>query len=204
MLFIDTDTFFYRNPASLMEFISPGHSLLNEEEYNFVDAGAGEPDHWFVIRKALKRRTYTISGRQETIPIASMMWNSGVIGLSRVDADLVNQIVSLTDELYAQCKAYISEQFAVSYILQIATKVRSTEDYIEHYWRKEIKSSFNSRIPLFLKEHAGKSGSELYALAFAFAQATSKIASSYQDSLGARLRLRLKLIMQVARYGHLE
>lgn len=204
LLFIDTDTFFLRNPTKLLQRISPGYSLMNAEEYNFVDAGAGEPDHWFTIRKALKRRSYTIRGEQLAIPLATVMWNSGIIGLSPMDAKLAEQIIELTDELYQQSKTFIAEQFATSYILQTATQLYSTEDYIEHYWRKEIKGSFNVHIPAFLKEHAGKSGLELYASAFDFAQRTNKIATPYRESLSARLRLRLKLIMQVARYGHLE
>ncbi|RZK28457.1 MAG: hypothetical protein EOO61_22030, partial [Hymenobacter sp.] len=47
LLYMDTDTFFMRNPTALLASRAPGHSIMNVEEYNFVDAGAVEPMHWF-------------------------------------------------------------------------------------------------------------------------------------------------------------
>lgn len=203
LLYMDTDTFFRRDPTALLASIAPGHSIMNAEEYNFVDAGAVEPMHWFTMRQGLKQHTYTLNGEQVAIPLATMMWNAGIIGLSQADAGIVDQYLSLTDEMFGRCKSFIVEQFVASYVLQSATQLRSTEDYIDHYWPKSIKHTFNVRIPGFLKENAGKSGKELYAAAFAFAEECRNISTPYREPLATRISTRLKLIMQVARKGYL-
>lgn len=203
LLYMDTDTFFLRDPTILLESIKPGHTLMNVEEYNFVDGGVVEPVHWYILRQGLKKFNYNVQAPKQAIPLSTMMWNAGVIGMSKDNAELLPQIINLTDELYEQSPTFIVEQFATSYILQNATQLRSTEDYIEHYWPKNIKQAFNLRIPGFLKENAGKSGKELYALAFDFAQKVRQISTPYQEPLTIRLSTRLKLIMQVARRGYL-
>lgn len=203
LLYMDTDTFFRRDPKALLASIAPGHSIMNVEEYNFVDAGAVEPMHWFTMRQGLKQHTYTVNGEQVAIPLATMMWNAGIIGLSQADAKVVDLYISLTDEMFARCKSFIVEQFVASYVLQLTTQLRSTEDYIDHYWPKGIKHTFNVRIPGFLKENEGKSGKELYAAAFDFAKECRTISTPYREPLGTRISTRLKLIMQVARKGYL-
>lgn len=203
LLYMDTDTFFMRDPTALLASIKPGYSIMNVQEYNFVDAGTVEPMHWFTMRQGLKQHTYTVNGEQVAIPLTTMMWNAGIIGLSQADAQVVDQYLSLTDEIFSRCKSFIVEQFVASYVLQLATQLRSTEDYIDHYWPKSIKHTFNVRIPVFLKENAGKSGKELYAAAFAFAQECRKISTPYREPLATRISTRLKLIMQVARKGRL-
>jgi hypothetical protein len=203
VLYMDTDTFFTDNPVPLLKSISTGHTIMNVEEYDFADGGAVEPVHWYNLRQALKRHTYSINGEEVKIPIGSMMWNAGIIGLSYKDSGLVQNIIELTDEMYDRCKTFIVEQFTTSYILQTNTHLSSTRNYIDHYWPKEIKNSFNLRIPIFLKENGHKPKLELCEIAFAFAQEVRKIATPYREPIIDRVKLRLKLIMQVARKGYL-
>lgn len=203
LLYMDTDTYFLRDPTELLASITPGHSIMNVEEYNFVDAGAVEPLHWFTMRQGLKQSTYTVNGEQVTVPLATMMWNAGIIGLAQADSKLLDLYISLTDEMFSQCKSFIVEQFVASYVLQLTTQVRSTGDYIDHYWPKSIKHTYNLRIPFFLKENVAKSGKELYAAAFAFAKECRTISTPYREPLTTRINTRLKLIMKVARKGYL-
>lgn len=203
LLYMDTDTFFLRDPTALMADIAPGHSIMNVEEHNFVDAGVFETMHWFKMRQGLKQHTYTVNGEQVAIPLTTMMWNSGVIGISQADAKVMNLYLSLTDEMFSRCKSFVVEQFVASYVLQLNTQLQSTKDYIDHYWLKSVKHTFNVRIPGFLKENAGKSGGELYAAAFAFAKECREISTHYREPLATRISMRLKLIMQVARKGYI-
>ncbi|RZK32296.1 MAG: hypothetical protein EOO61_17055 [Hymenobacter sp.] len=203
LLYMDTDTFFLRDPTELLASITPGHSVMNVEEYNFVDAGAVEPLHWFTMRQGLKQSTYTVNGEQVAVPLATMMWNAGIIGLAQADSKLLDLYISLTDEMFSRCKSFIVEQFVASYVLQLTTQVRSTGDYIDHYWPKAIKHTFNLRIPFFLKDNAAKTGKELYASAFAFAKECRTISTPYQEPLATRINTRLKLIMKVARKGYI-
>ncbi|WP_201979535.1 hypothetical protein [Hymenobacter rubidus] len=203
LLYVDTDTYFLHNPMPLFQNIKPGYSIMNIEEYNFVDAGPIEPIHWFSLRQALKRYKYSIGGQEVTIPIATMMWNAGIIGISYKDCKLVDSIIELTDEIYSKCSAFIVEQFATSYILQTHTTVKSTENYIEHYWIKGLKNVFNIMIPRFLKQNSDKSGRNLYEAAFNFALSTVQLPHLHTEPLVERIKKRMKLIIKVARKGHL-
>ncbi|RZK30774.1 MAG: hypothetical protein EOO63_05880 [Hymenobacter sp.] len=202
LFFIDTDTFFLCDPTPLLQSIAPGHSLMNAQEYDFVDGGRVEPMHWFTLRQGLKKTTYTVFGDTVAIPLSTMMWNSGVIGMSPADAGLIEEMISLNDQLYRECRTFNVEQFAVTYILQTATQLRSSGDYIDHYWSKYNKNTYNQRIPGFLKKHAGRPGPALYAQAFAFAQEIRHVLTPHPP-LADRISTRLKMIVKVARQGHL-
>lgn len=203
LLYVDTDTFFLRDPQQLLASIREGRSIMNVKEYDFTDGGAVEPVHWFNLRQVLKRYPYKVGTTEVYIPIHTMMWNAGVIGLSYEDAGLVDEIIQLTDEMYARCQTFIVEQFVTSYILQTKTELHSTEDYIEHYWPKDIKNSFNLRIPGFLKEQAAEVKQPLFDAAFAFAKEVKSISTPYREPLLDRISTRMKLIIKVARQGYL-
>ncbi len=202
LLYLDTDTFFLRNPRKLLESIKPGRTIMNVEEYDFVDGGV-EHLHWFYQRQALKHHTYTVQGLPTTIPLSTKMWNAGVIGISYADTGLIDEIISLNDKIYENTQIFIVEQFATSYVLQTYSELHSSEDYIEHYWSKETKNSFDLRIPLFLKENADIKGAALYRAAFDFALATCPIRTPNNETLLSRVIGRLKVITKVARRGHL-
>ncbi len=202
LFFLDSDTLFMRDPTPLLQRIRPGHSLMNAAEYNFMDAGPVEPLHWYTLRQGLKKTDYLVMGQRMVIPLDTMMWNSGVIGLSPAESYLVDDMLSLTDQLYEASKTFNVEQFAISCVLQAATQVSSTEDYIDHYWPKYTKQTYNARIPGFLKQQRGKAGPELYRAAFEFAQQIRHIETP-NAPLPERISTRLRLILKVARKGYL-
>ncbi|WP_201986263.1 hypothetical protein [Hymenobacter rubidus] len=203
ILYMDTDTFFLRNPIEMLSGISKGHTIMNVKEYDFIDGGMGEYLHWFHLRQALKRYKYTVHGQEIAIPLSTMMWNAGIIGISYSDASLIDDVIQLIDEMYGRAKTFIVEQFVASYILQTNTELRSSEDYIQHYWSKDIKNTFNLRIPTFLKENEGKSGQELFDSAFIFATQASSIRTPIQTPVTTRIADRIKLIFKVARKGYI-
>jgi len=202
LLYLDTDTFFRLPPLPMLETIKPGHSIMNAEEYNFVEAGM-ETMHWFNLRQVLKQSTYVVRGKETQIPLSTFMWNAGIMGISYGDAKLVDDIIELNDAMYAKAQTFIVEQFAASYVLQTFTEMRSTENYIEHYWLKSIKNTFNVKIPNFLKENSHKQGADLYRAAFDFALATVKIHTSSKESILDRVTGRIKVITKAARKGYI-
>ena len=203
VLYCDTDTFYLRNPIKLLESIGPGHSIMNMEEYDFVDAGAVEPVHWFTLRQALKRYNYQVDGEALSIPISTMMWNAGIMGISRANSRLIDIVIKLNDDMYKNCHTFIVEQFVASYVLQKFTKLSSTEDYIEHYWVKGLKNVFSAEIPLFLKQQAGTSGQKLYDAALTFALETREKPHQNAEPLMERITKRVRLILKVARQGYI-
>lgn len=203
ILYMDTDTFFLRNPTKMINSISMGQTIMNAEEYDLIDGGDVETLHWFNLRQGLKQHKYVINGDVTSIPLTTMMWNAGVIGISYEDSPLVNVVINLIDQMYSKCKVFNVEQFATSYILQMNTHLRSSEDYIDHYWFKSVKNSFNQRIPKFLEENINKSGQELYDLAFNFAKEVRTISTPYRESTMARINARIRAIVAVAQNGHL-
>lgn len=203
ILYMDTDTFFMRNPTEMINSISVGQTIMNAKEYNLIDGGEVETLHWFNLRQGLKQHKYVINGEVFSIPLDIMMWNAGVIGISYEDSPLINEVINLIDQMYSKCMVFNVEQFVTSYILQTNTQLRSSEDYIDHYWLKSVKNTFNQRIPVFLEENINKTGQELYDLAFDFAKEIRTISTPYRESTMARISARIKAIVAVARKGHL-
>lgn len=203
LFYIDSDTFFLRNPISLLNTISAKHSIMNAKEYNLIDGGEIEFAHWFALRQALKRHQYKVGDKLIKIPLETHMWNSGIIGIGREHSPLIDQIISLNDELFEKSSVFNVEQFAVSYIMQQSTEMHSTGDFINHYWSKEIKNTFNAKIPVFLSENSHKPKQELYDLAYDFAKQFENTKTPSQESLRTRIKARLALILEVARNGHL-
>jgi len=203
ILYLDSDTFFMRNPTGMINSVSAGQTIMNAKEYNLIDGGEVETLHWFNLRQGLKQHKYVINGEIVSIPLATMMWNSGVIGISYEDSPLIDQVVSLIDQIYSRCNVFNVEQFVTSYILHTNTQLRSSEDYIDHYWHKSVKNTFNQRIPSFLEENISKTGQELYDSAFDFAKEVRTIYTPYRESIMVRISARIKAIVLVARKGYI-
>lgn len=205
VLFLDTDTFFLNNPIGLFNKIKPGFSIMNAPEYNLLDGGDIEYQHWFDLRRSVKRYNSTAQAEVKSISLATMMWNAGVIGISYEDAKVVDEIIALTDELHSLYSSFLSEQFATSYILKTYTQLSSSENYIEHYWAKNKKKFFSQQIALFLENYKNEATERpLYDIAFDFVQNLNKMSIPHvasREPLLSRVAKRAKLIGKVALTG---
>ena len=201
VFYIDTDTYFVSNPVELLNDINYGKAVMDKKEYNLLDGI--DTVHGLQLRQCLKSHEFTVQNKSVNIPISTTMWNAGVIGISYENANLVDIIIDLTDDIYSKCKIFLVEQFVTSFILQSNTKLISSENYIEHYWIKSIKNAFNVNIPIFLKLTSDKRGEDLYRLSFEFACKTKNEPILYRDSFFNRIKKRLNITIMVIIKGHI-
>ena len=99
------------------------------------------------IYKDLNHKTLHVSGQ-------SAMWNSGVIGIHPDDAFLLNDVLSLTDQLCEHSNLHILEQFAFTHILGHRTTVQESAEVIFHYWTTYLRHPFRRKLPVILDESA--------------------------------------------------
>jgi len=208
VLYLDGDTMFLKNPLDLLKSITPQFSIMNCDEYDMQDGGIHELQHWFDLRTAIKANSFTLHDKQFKIPLATRMWNAGILGISYANAYLLEDIISLTDQLYAKCPLFNVEQFATSFVLQNETYVISSEDYLLHYCYGGVKSLFTYHLGLFFEKNKNKRVEDLAQLAFRSSQNLDTLAAppavTKKMTLMDRALLRLQLVKEVALTGRLR
>jgi hypothetical protein len=208
ILYLDGDTMFLKNPASLLQEITSKRSIMNSDEYDMQDGGIHELQHWFDLRTAIRANTFTLHAKAFKIPLATRMWNAGVLGISYSNAPLLDDIVDLTDQLYAKCPLFNVEQFATSFLLQTTMEVISTGDCILHYCYGGVKRTLTYHLGLFFEQQKHQSLKELTQLAFDFSQNLDALTIppvvTKELTLMDRALLRLQLIKEVTFTGRLQ
>ena len=136
IFYLDSDTYFTKTPLPLLEKITAGTSIMNSNDYDLLSADdLYENMDWLLIRRAIRNYNYTIENKSTKIPLTTRMWNAGVIGISFENAKLLEQILDLCDQIYANKKVFTAEQFSFSYYLQNKMQLVTSEDIIFHYWK---------------------------------------------------------------------
>jgi lipopolysaccharide biosynthesis glycosyltransferase len=208
VLYMDGDTIFLKEPFELLRKITPSCSVMNSNEYDMHDGGIHELQHWFDLRTAIKATEFSLDDKVFKIPLSTRMWNAGVLGISYDNSYLVEDIISLTDQLYAKCRLFTVEQFITSYVLQTAIDVVSSEDYILHYCYGGEKTLLTYHLRLFFKKNEYKEIGELAQLAFEFSQNLDSLPAvpviEKRMTILDRAVLRLQLIKEVALTGRLH
>lgn len=208
MFFLDSDTYFTRSPAELLEQISPQTSIMNSDDYDLNDTyPPHESLNWFKIRRAIRDHTYTVNGQEVKIPLTTRMWNSGVIGLSRHNAGLLDDILSLTDQIYRNVRVFTAEQFAFSYFLQNRTRVIDSGDAIFHYWPnfadRYWKDWYSYHFSIFFRKYRKASVDEQAALAHELTKQHDELMHPPRKPLVLKIATRLRMIARVAVRGKL-
>jgi len=136
VLYLDSDTYFTKSPHQLLNKITTGTSIMNSDDYDLLSADdLYENKDWLLIRRAIRGYNYSIENKSVKIPLTTRMWIAGVIGLSFQNAKLLELILDLCDQIYANKKVFTAEQFAFSYYLQNRSQLLTSEDIIFHYWK---------------------------------------------------------------------
>jgi hypothetical protein len=162
LLYVDSDTYFMRDPWALYAQLGDGTALMHECEGRLVERKNGifRKMHRFV-------RTHDLplpSGEVVRMPETTAMWNAGVVGLAPANVPLLRRALALTDVMHRLYPKHVTEQLAVSYVLQNALDLRATDDAIYHYWRScpEIEPVLAG----FFAAHEGMTLPDLAAAAF--------------------------------------
>ncbi len=141
---IDGDTYFTRPPGELFRRISPGSSLMHVRE------GRPAPPERAALEKVLSTHDPVDStGASWGLTAQEILWNSGVVGLSREDAGLCAEAGALTDQLLAHGFGELShtaEMVAFGTVLDRRTSVGECFDVVTHYWPTELRRPFDDRL----------------------------------------------------------
>lgn len=141
-LLIDTDTFFHVSPLRLFERVKPGTLLCNAFGPRYGDNR--DIDLYQVLAERLRDRGLA----DDQMPLL----NSGVMGLMREDAGLLDQTIGLMDEFYPELSTcYILEEFSLAVAAYRTKEVKECTDLIHHYWSR--KQLFRAKIRAWLKKH---------------------------------------------------
>jgi hypothetical protein len=139
-LYVDGDTYFLRSPATAIERVGPGRSLLHMRE------GWPPPPEAAALAHVLETYQPTdTSGRPWVFGPRRVSWNAGVVGLHREDVHLCREVESLTDQLLEHGfgeHSHTSEQLSFTVALDQRTTLRGCHDVVMHYWRSDLREPF--------------------------------------------------------------
>ena len=138
LLYIDTDTIFLRRIDSMFTEIGSGRLFLHKQEWPLRKGRKLHPE---LCPANLSFRLD--SGTMVEVVESSIMWNSGVVGITSERKALVDDVLSLHHQFYAKHPTWHVEQFCYSLILANAGNLRDCRRYIFHYWHtKRITSMY--------------------------------------------------------------
>lgn len=152
LLYVDSDTWFEEDPWLLYERIGRADAVMHECEARLDEEPNG------VLRKMhrfVRGTSFLLpSGERVQMSGATEMWNAGVIGLdASVAAPLLERALALTDAMHAQYQKHVTEQLAVSWVLQTEMQLHAASDVVHHYWRS--CAEVEKILDVFFREHAG-------------------------------------------------
>lgn len=136
---VDTDTFFHHSAEQLFERISPGQLLCNSIGQLFIESKHPQKFKDSLVQKGL----LTPSLRQT---------NSGVIGLHSSDSRILEDSITLMDELYQDSReVYTFEEICLALAAHKKVHLRDCPDLLHHYWSR--KAQFRAKIMAWHEKH---------------------------------------------------
>mgnify|MGYP003576393569 CR=1 FL=1 len=208
VFYLDSDTFFKKAPLELISQIDSATSIMNSNDYDLQHADElYENEDWLKIRRAIRDFEYVIGGKAIKIPLATRMWNAGVIGISYVNKEILVDVLNLTDQIYNNKKVFTAEQFAFSYFLQNRTQLITTGDVIMHYWPNHIgmywKNQYDQYLSNFFNKNRSASINQMAEAAYELSKSHDIITSPPKPDLLDKINKRLLSVWKVAKTGKL-
>lgn len=144
LLFIDSDTFFYKLPDQLLQQLVAGITFLHQREYTLAEAvgvyaAFGQAHFPKKLLELLATTHFKVAGAETQFHSEQSAWNSGVVGLPSVATALLPDVLGVLDALYAGTGWFTCEQIAFSLVLQTQRTLHACNDYLVHYWGKQQK-----------------------------------------------------------------
>lgn len=145
LLYVDSDTFAFKNPKPLLARISPTVSAMHQPEYTLEahrHQGMGSR-----LLHLLESESFTTSRGEERFRASQTSWNAGVLGLAPTVAASMADVFLLTDRFFSTSGWHVSEQLAFSLVLQTRTQVIPSDDFIYHYWQATHRAAVDALLP---------------------------------------------------------
>ena len=134
LFYLDSDTYCERDPFPLLAQVDGHTALMHLREGRLSERKNGifRKMHRFVTRTPLPLPDGTVV----RISPDAEMWNAGVIGLdARVAVPLLRQALALTDAMHSRYRKHVTEQLAMSWVLQTSLRILPAEEVVHHYWQ---------------------------------------------------------------------
>ncbi|RZJ87215.1 MAG: hypothetical protein EOO60_12440, partial [Hymenobacter sp.] len=110
LLFVDTDTIWQVDPAPLFTQIEDGQFVMHVSEGKLATGNELSRK----VYRHLKKQVFVVAQRELSVDSTTVLYNSGVLGLSAALATQLAEVVLLADQLYAAYNKHMMEQLAFS------------------------------------------------------------------------------------------
>ncbi len=160
LLFVDTDTIWQIDPAPLFAQIERGQFIMHVSEGKLATGNELSRK----IYRRLKGHVFVIAQRELSIDSTTVLYNSGVLGLSSTLATQLTEVVTLADQLYEAYNKHMMEQLAFSMWFGATSSISEAAPYVLHYWNLKAIRPFLTRI---FQQHAPHSLEAFYEKATA-------------------------------------
>lgn len=155
LLFIDSDTFFYKLPDQLLQQLVAGTAFLHQREYTLAEAvgvyaAFGQAHFPKKLLELVATSRFNVAGTEVQFQPEQYSWNSGVVGLPAAMAALLPDVLRVLDELYVGTGWFTCEQIAFSLVLQTQATLHACDDYLVHYWGKRQKHLMDEHLSQLL------------------------------------------------------
>lgn len=143
-VFIDTDTFFLRDPALLFAAVTD-HVCLADELYRSQLPASTAGDS----------AVAALLVQQGINPLDIPVINSGLFGIARNNSPVLDVALALCDVVYpASDRSVTTEQLVLGMAASTKTQLVEDEGIIKHYWSR--KQLFRAKAFAFLERHGAR------------------------------------------------
>jgi hypothetical protein len=132
LLMVDTDTIFLRRPDALFQDIERGTLFLHEREDILRAKRKADP--------ALCPRdtVFTLDeGARFVVDDSTVMWNSGVVGITSSRLYLARQALELNDRIRQVAPSWHTEQLATGMVFASTPDLSDARATVCHYWHNK-------------------------------------------------------------------
>jgi len=143
-VFIDTDTFFLRDPALLFAVVNENTCVVDELYYSQLPVGVAQ--HPVVAEQLQKANIHP-----QNIPVI----NSGLFGIACANSTVLDVALALNDAVYpASNNSLTTEQLVLGMAASTRTTLVADDAVIKHYWSR--KALFRAKASAFVAKHGAQ------------------------------------------------
>lgn len=151
LLYVDSDTFFIRNPTPLFTAMEGGQCFMHLREFEFEEvrhAGGYTGAKFSAYLRLMEQKPFFTSKGAEQFTARNASWNAGVMGLPNFIKSDIPDVYAITEQSFPETDNHASEQFAFSFVLQSRYPLNACDEYVYHYWyvtKKKIVDLFTHK-----------------------------------------------------------
>ena len=140
-IYFDTDTFFMKDIGSLFDKIDHNKFIMHNAEntlkdkLDYMKTFTYNPYEIPLFYNHLRESNIiSYKDHRYELPYTMQIWNSGVIGMSPSNLNLLEEALTLSSIIYDQFENILGEQYALAYFFQKHGNITACDDIIFHYW----------------------------------------------------------------------